>query len=139
MVFLFRSSRVNGFALLLSMAVLAACATDEGERDPLGALIGREIAKPLKKPRPGPDAASFVGQPVDQLEAFVGEPGLTRLEGENEFRRYDLSQCRAYAIVVPAGGEVTSLTTGPVVYGDEAPSFRACTAGLVNRSEASDR
>ncbi|MEM0928091.1 MAG: hypothetical protein AAGI89_02255 [Pseudomonadota bacterium] len=135
----FRSPRVNGFALLLSMAVLTACATDEGERDPLGALIGREMAKPRKKPRPGPDAAFFLGQPVDELERLVGEPGLTRQEGENEFRRYDLSQCRAYAIIVPAGGEVTSLTTGPVVYGDEAPSFRACTADLVNRTEASDR
>ncbi|MEM6913567.1 MAG: hypothetical protein AAF511_06280 [Pseudomonadota bacterium] len=139
MVSFFRSPRVNGFALVLSMAVLSACSTDDGERDPLGALIGREMAKPRKKPAPGPDAAAFVGEPIEALETFLGAPGLTRQEGENEFRRYDLRQCRAYAIVVPAGGDVTSLTTGPVVQGDEAPSFRACTAGLVNRAETSDR
>ena len=119
------------------MAVLSACATEDGERDPLGALIGREVARPRKKPEPGPDASDFVGQSVAELEKLLGEPGLTRREGANEFRRYDLGQCRAYAIVVPAGGVVTSLSTGPIVYGDEAPSFRACTAGLVNRSETS--
>ncbi|GGY51654.1 hypothetical protein [Parvularcula lutaonensis] len=115
--------------------VLTACAgsgRDAGGSDPLGALIGRETGQQGSSAglRPGPDASTFIGREVAQLEALVGRPALIRREGLNEFRRYDLPRCRVIAIVAPAGGMVQTLTTGPLVSGDAPPSFPSCTAGL---------
>lgn len=121
--------------------VLASCATKPGEpgqpsarTDPLGALISREAGPaPSEDTRtrlPGPAAEIFVGQPVSRLEAVVGPPALVRREGANDFRRYDLENCRVYAVTAPAGGRVQTVSTGALVAGQAAPTFSSCTSGL---------
>ena len=119
----------------MSMALLlvAACASKSpvADGDDLGKLIDRETRpEPLADLPPGPPASNFIGQPVSFLEGRIGEAALISNEGANEFRRYDLDYCRAYAVVSPAGGTVINLTTGPLVSGDAAPTFSGCTAGL---------
>jgi hypothetical protein len=74
----------------------------------------------------GPPASAFIGKPVAALDRALGAPALVRKEGSNEWRRYDLGDCRAYAVVVPAGGNVTSLSTGPSVAGAPVPRFETC-------------
>lgn len=120
-------------------SLLMACAsgpdTDSGSPlDPLAELIRRstdeeEIAAEPALP-PGPDPAVFVGGEVARLDLILGEPALTRREGPNEFRRYDLDDCRIFAIVAPAGGLVQTVSTGPLVSGEDAPAFQRCTAGM---------
>ncbi len=113
--------------------LLTACSNGGGLRgDSLGSLIGRETGQELSAADlpPGPSPERFVGGEVFDLDRFLGTPALVRAEGDNEFRRYDLPRCRVYAIVAPAGGRVQSLSTGPLVSGEGAPSFASCTAGL---------
>ncbi|MCQ8184074.1 hypothetical protein [Parvularcula maris] len=127
------------FLSILFAASLAACTTPTGGRDtgagradPLGELIGREAGTNEEAPAPaalGPAAETFIGAPVGTLEAALGSPALTRREGANEFRRYDLEDCRVYAVVAPAGGNVQTVSAGPLVAGKAAPDFRVCTAG----------
>ena len=120
----------------LAATALAACSTTTAP-EPLAPVTTRSAApaapvmaapvRPVRVPGPSPD--TFIGRPVDALEALLGEPDLVRREGANEFRRYDVSDsCRAYAVVMPAGGNVASLTTGHAVQGVEAPAFEDCTA-----------
>lgn len=78
----------------------------------------------------GRDPATFIGEDVSVLNAYLGEPALVREEGRNAFHRYDLEGCRAYAVVAPAGGLVQALSTGPLSNGEAAPTFETCTAGL---------
>ena len=124
-------------AFALIAITLAACGTTggglsgrsaPGEGDPIGDLIRRQDDAP-----PGPKAERFLGQPVARLEAVVGAPALVRREGANEFRRYDLGDCRAMAIVMPAGGTVRERTTMASIAGVPAPPFERCTAGLAPR------
>lgn len=95
------------------------------EGDPIARLL---LNLPTDSTLLGPTAESFIGQPIAKLEQVTGPAALTRREGKNEFRRYDLGPCRAYAVVSPAGGNVTSLTTGAAVAGYRAPAFERCTA-----------
>ncbi|MEM1409922.1 MAG: hypothetical protein AAGG79_04150 [Pseudomonadota bacterium] len=128
-------------ASLISAAVmllLAACGSVPDEEakirrgDGLGRFIGKQAdTEPGQTQRlSGPPASSFVGQSVAALDRALGKPALTRVEGTNEFRRYDLERCRVLAVVVPVGGKVTTLTTGAVVSGSAAPTFETCTANL---------
>lgn len=97
--------------------------------DPLAALIGRETAAEELPGAAAPArrAEEFIGQDVAVLDSYLGDPGLVRREGRNEFRRYDLKGCRVFAVVAPAGGLVQTVATGPLVSGEAAPSFSACT------------
>jgi hypothetical protein len=115
-------------------AFVTACASvpgsgPRGGEDPIGGIITRESAPQTAK-HLGPSPSQFLGRNVSALEAALGRPALVRREGANEFRRYDRRDCRVFAVVTPAGGTVSSLSTGPVTQGDAAPSFEACTAGL---------
>lgn len=117
--------------------IISACATGSPDGtsrrgDPLGSLIGRETGQRRSASDfpPGPSPERFVGGEVLDLDRFLGEPALVRAEGNNEFRRYDLERCRVYAIVTPAGGNVQTISTGPLVSGEAAPSFSSCTSGL---------
>lgn len=114
--------------------LLAACAgAPQGERgDPLGALIGREAGGGAALPAAaaGPEPSQYLGRSVAALETLLGQPALVRREGPNEFRRYDLADCRVYAVVAPAGGSVRTLSTGPLTSGEAAPGFSRCTSGL---------
>jgi hypothetical protein len=127
--------RVKGLIGVLSMLLVAACATGpEGAGrggDPIGALIDRETQETGPAPLPpGPPAGNFLDQNISLLERRIGSPALVRREGVNEFRRYDLERCRIYAIVSPAGGNVQTLRSGPVVTGATPLPFRTCTSGL---------
>jgi hypothetical protein len=126
---------VKGLGAVLSMLLMAACATDsETPRrgtDPMGELIGREVIEEGPKALPpGPAPSNFLGQDIGLLERRIGQAALVRREGNGEFRRYDLPRCRVYAIRELRGGTVTTLSTGPIVTGDAAPDFRTCTSGL---------
>ncbi|MBB4659977.1 hypothetical protein [Parvularcula dongshanensis] len=120
------------------LATLAACATG-GSEAPIP--TPNAAAPTTAPPAPplvmrGPSADSFLGRPVADLEAVLGEPALTRSEGRSEFRRYDVgADCRAYAVVTPPGGAVASLTTGPATRGEDAPAFEDCTARTVSQDE----
>lgn len=94
-----------------------------------GDQIGALIASSAAAMAPGPAAEMFLGRPVTVLEQVTGAPALIRREGPNEFRRYDLGDCRAYAVIASEAGTVTTLSTGPAVAGDPVPAFTACTAG----------
>ena len=121
-----------GVALLL-----AACSTDGApeepklieshsvtEIDPIREFL--ETLPPDSDPRAQTAAAAQVGGPVGKLEELTGPAALVRQEGENEFRRYDLGACRAYAVIIPAGGSVASIATGPAEAGKPTPSFDTC-------------
>lgn len=120
------------------VALASACqSVPEGDapvRDGLqvSAPEAREAAPdaPAALPAPGRDPATFIGSDVAVLDAYLGKPALIRREGRNAFHRYDLDDCRAFAVVAPAGGLVQALSTGPLNNGEAAPSFEACTAGL---------
>lgn len=94
------------------------------EIDPIKDFL--ETLPPDTDPRARSAAAALIGAPVDRLEKLTGPATLVRVEGENEFRRYDLGNCRAYAVIIPAGGNVVSIATGPAVAGNQAPSFDVC-------------
>ena len=136
----YRFVRSSPFARLGAMAgallILSACGTLGGDASSQGRAsgtgpdgIGGLIAN-MPDAVPGPDPQTLIGRPVAALEALTGTPALTRTEGNNEFRRYDLGLCRVYAVVTPAGGTVASLTTGPAVSGNPKPQFERCTARL---------
>jgi hypothetical protein len=121
-------------AALVLAASLAGCASAPPKPDLTTAEAAGNAPTAPAAPLPpvivpGPSPDTFVGEPVAALEALLGEPALVRGEGLNEFRRYDVTEdCRAYAVVVPAGGTVESLTTGASVAGAPAPRFEDCTA-----------
>ena len=142
--FFVNSSRSTLFApreamvgVLVSAFILSACGTlgsGDGAQGPgnvagTGDGIGGLIAN-MPNAVPGPDPKTLIGRPVAALEALTGTPALTRTEGDNEFRRYDLGLCRVYAVVTPAGGTVASLTSGPAVAGNPKPTVQQCTARL---------
>ncbi|WOI53548.1 hypothetical protein [Parvularcula sp. LCG005] len=103
----------------------AAAPVEAEDTDPIAALIG---SVPANQKVAGPKADAFIGSPVAKLEGVTGAPALVRREGQNEFRRYDLGSCRAYAVVVPAGGTVVGLTTGPAATDMKTMAFEDCTA-----------
>lgn len=110
-------------------APVAAEAPAAAEReDRLGDLIA---SLPAGAPA-GPEADSFVGEPISALEDLLGAPALVRQEGAYEFRRYDLGECRAYAVVQRRPGTILKVSTGPAVAGNAAPAFPDCTAGLTS-------
>lgn len=117
--------------------MLAACSTDGTsdepklieshsvtEIDPIREFL--ETLPPDSDPRAQTAAAALVGGPVGRLEELTGPAAMIRQEGDNEFRRYDMVGCRAYAIIIPAGGSVASIATGPAEAGQPTPSFDAC-------------
>ncbi|RFB05177.1 hypothetical protein [Parvularcula marina] len=121
---------------LLAGGLLAGCETTSGadhapevvagpkaETDPLGDFMK---GLPSERIANVPPAEGFIGRPVAALEAETGAPALTRVEGSNEFRRYDLGACRLYAVIMPAGGNVSSLAVGPSIMGRVMPSFAEC-------------
>ncbi|MEM9810950.1 MAG: hypothetical protein AAF788_06970 [Pseudomonadota bacterium] len=122
---------INGLGLLLSMGLLLAGCASDGSKDSRydDGLGDQGSAGPSVSAAPGPEPTAFEGRPVAGLTRFLGEPALVRREGENAFLRYDLENCRVFAVVVPAGGTVTSLSTGPLSHGAMPLSFSACTAG----------
>jgi len=75
----------------------------------------------------GPAAGQFIGRPAALLDQALGAPDLVRREGTTEFRRYDIADCRAYAIV-GEDGAVSAISTGPAVVGAPAPDFSSCAA-----------
>lgn len=85
-----------------------------------------ETLPPDTDPRAQTAAAALIGGPVARLEKVTGPAVLVRKEGDNEFRRYDFHACRAYAVIIPAGGMVASIATGPAMAGGPAPSFDDC-------------
>jgi hypothetical protein len=120
---------LGGCAVTSERAADPAAPTETAARYPKGDPIGKLLRELPAEGPAGPSPQSFVGRPVANLDAFLGAPALKRREGTNEFRRYNLDRCRAYAIVVPAGGNVTAISTGPLRLGDPAPTFEQCTAG----------
>lgn len=80
----------------------------------------------------GPSEEVFLGQPVRKLEAAIGQAALIRKEGNTEFRRYDLGDCRAYAVIT-SKGTVKSITTGPARMGASPQPFSYCSGWAVKR------
>lgn len=119
------------------MLFLAACSTtpdpaaNEGDSAQTQGTRDDRLGDFMRDLPQGPrivdaDAEDFIGRPLAQFEGMAGPAALTRQEGENEFRRYDLGACRLYAVVSPAGGNVVSLAAGPAVSGQATPSFGEC-------------
>lgn len=97
-------------------------------KDPITALLEADGEGGFGGGSAAPSAEAFWGLPVATLEAVTGPPTLIRQEAGNEFRRYDLPGCRAFAVVIPAGGAVQKVWTGAVVAGAVAPPFDQCAA-----------
>lgn len=121
-------------------ATVAACATNPAPQPaPVISVPSAPVETapdpvvPDAAPEPGwPEVTAYIGRPLGDLEARTGAPSFERAEGSNSFLRYDLGDCRVYAIVSAAGGGrpvIRSLSTGPARAGDPAPSLGACLNG----------
>lgn len=68
---------------------------------------------------------------VAELDAALGAPALTRIEGAGEFRRYMLDACALMIILYPdEKGErrVARMDAGALVSGSPPPDLDACLA-----------
>ncbi|MGV6802018.1 MAG: hypothetical protein ACWA5L_08880 [bacterium] len=77
--------------------------------------------------------SDFIGKPIGDLEALTGPASLSRMEGGNSFRRYDLEECRLLAIVTQDSGgrsQISALTTAAKTAGQPAPSLATCLQTL---------
>lgn len=115
---------------------LAACATSPEpvlEEAPQALETPSVIEAPAEA-TPVPTApafaeSDFLDKAPGELDALLGDPALIRTEGSGQFRRYDTSTCRIYAVVTQGKGgraRVASISAGPLVAGDPAPSFGSC-------------
>ncbi|MEM9987927.1 MAG: hypothetical protein AAF723_00290 [Pseudomonadota bacterium] len=125
----------RAMAFVVFLSLFAGCTTLEAPGDePSPSLREGQAAQGEGEPLRdavtvlGPAPSRFIDQSVTALEEVTGPPALVRREGANEFRRYDKDACRIYAIVMPAGGKVAKLSTGPALAGAETRSFEQCTA-----------
>ncbi|MEM6649628.1 MAG: hypothetical protein AAF603_05195 [Pseudomonadota bacterium] len=125
----------RAMACMIFLPLLAACTTPQKPAVELSSEMSGEQSMEdemalSESPTsiPGPAPSLFIGKSIAALEEVTGSPALTRREGPNEFRRYDKDACRIYAIVMPAGGKVARLSTGPALAGAETRSFEQCTA-----------
>jgi len=99
----------------------AACATT-----PAG-----EVARAGSKSAPAFLVADLEKMSVAELDAALGAPALTRIEGAGEFRRYMLDACALMIILYPdEKGErrVARMDAGALVSGSPPPDLDACLA-----------
>jgi hypothetical protein len=113
-------------AALAAMLFAAGCAT-AGSPDATAKPAGKAGA-----PRdPAFRAADFDHKDGAALDALLGAPDLTRVEGAGEFRRYTLADCALMIILYPddAGVKRTArLDAGALTSGGDRPDLDACLA-----------
>ncbi len=114
--------------LMLSAFSLAAgaCATTATAPDSAPRAQGKKTPA-----APAFLAADLQAMSIAELDAALGAPALTRVEGAGEFRRYTLAECALMIILYPdEKGErrVARLDAGALVSGVAPPDLGQCLA-----------
>ncbi len=115
-----RSGLVAGVLL-----VLGACSTS-GDPAPV------EMVAPAAPTTPVFAAGDIMDAEVSSIDELLGEPTLTRQEGDGEYRRYTLSSCVLIVILYPdEQGRSRAVHLDAVAQNSEAdkPDLNACLAG----------
>jgi hypothetical protein len=121
---------------MLGMAAATACATT-------GA--GSQSATPSERSSPSSGKPAFLlahveGKTGEELDDLFGEPALSRVEGQGEFRRYTLAECVLLIVLYPDDEGVkraASIDAGAFRSGDEKPDLEQCLAGGLSSAKTS--
>ena len=98
------------------------------------APAGRPIAAGATSARPGAAAfriADIENLTGNELDARLGMPALTRIEGGGEFRRYTFARCSLMIILYPDDKGVRRMRradAAALVAGEANPSVEECLA-----------
>lgn len=106
-------------------ALLAACASNEAADAPTLA------AGPPAPAAPVYSSVQIMGEPAGSVDDLLGPPGLTRREGDGEFRRYALKSCSLIIILYPdefGAARVAHIEASALRSGDDKPDVEACLA-----------
>lgn len=111
--------------MLFAVAALSACATVPD--------VSSEASEEAVQ---APSAPVFVLKEIEnrslsEIEAVLGAPDLTRVEGEGAFHRYDLAACGVVIVFYPdsQGSRFAQhIEAVSSVAGEEAPDLDACLA-----------
>jgi len=128
---IFRLSFMIFTLLLANACATVAPQTAEAEED--GA---QDVAS---APAPSFVRADFMGKETPALDAALGEPGLIRVEGDGEFRRYGLAGCALIIILYPDDDGVrraAHLDAAALTSSEEKPDLDQCLAGKLGASAA---
>ncbi len=120
-------SRSNAAASLFLLPILAGCTTIEGR----GAAPTAPTAVQEAPSTPAFRAGDLEGKDGADLDAALGAPDLTRVEGPGEFRRYTLAECALIIILYPDDQGVkraARLDAGALLAGEEKPDLDRCLA-----------
>lgn len=127
-----RRSRAIG-ATCLSALLLAACATSQ-------TATGGPSANPASRTKIDPAKPIFaradvLGKSAGEIDARLGPPQLTRIEGPGEYRRYALAGCNLIVVLYPdeqaaasAAPRSTHIEAAAKRANDPAPDLDACLA-----------
>lgn len=112
--------------LALSLAAVGCATVDNGAPAPV-ASADEEVApaKPVFR------LADIAGKAAGDLDALLGAPDLTRVEGAGEFRRYKLADCALIVILYPDDDGVKrarQIDAGALTSGVEKPDIDRCLA-----------
>lgn len=119
-------SRILG-GLALSL-VAAGCASVAETKDPVSGAAARREQAPGE---PVFRAADIAGKAGPEIDALLGAPELTRVEGAGEFRRYMLAECALLIILYPDDNGVkraARLDAGALTSGADKPDLDRCLA-----------
>lgn len=112
--------RLTPSFLLLS----AACATAPD-------VAQKPVKTPVTPAAPVYVLDDFLGTGASALDGLLGEPALTRREGEGEYRRYALTTCTLIVILYPdelGVQKVTQVDATATTSNAEKPDLNECLA-----------
>ena len=110
---------------MLAVLLLAAGCATAGTSEQSAAGAGGAPGAPAFR------VADFDQKDGAALDALLGAPDLTRVEGAGEFRRYTLADCALIVILYPDDAGVkraARLDAGALTSGGERPDLDACLA-----------
>lgn len=108
---------------LICFTLTAACAN-------LPLTVERQKA-PAEPPAPAFQMQDILGAKPSDIDALLGPPALTRVEGEGEFRRYTLKECELIIVLYPndeGGKRATHIDTAARRSGMNKPDLSDCLA-----------
>lgn len=117
---------VRSILIIGGLMAVTGCASVGGASTTSGAPdVGAGSPKPVFV------SADISGKAGGDLDALLGAPDLTRIEGEGEFRRYSLADCALIIILYPDDqGEkrATQIAASALKAGDQKPDLDQCLA-----------
>lgn len=115
--------------LLAAGATLAGCATAAPPPPaPVAPLPVAAVAVPPVAPPPPPPLSALVGADGPAVQARLGEPSLTRAEGQGALWTYRREGCAVLVFFRQQGGvyRVTGMEAGASRLGAPAPDVETC-------------